>query len=213
MPNYIDDNVDQIVFLDVDYLNVLGEKIFERCLYQLLTHHVDLAVFDSAYKNKKVGRKAYPPAMLLRIVFYAYYRGITSSRRIAEACETDLKFMALAAGKRPHFTTIADFVSSHTVAMSDIFHKVLMICCRSGLVGKEHFAIDGCKLPSDASKQWSGTHKDLRKKSDKLKKSAQRIIDKHLSHDNTKDGNDSDQGRRRQTVETLLKNAKKSMNF
>ena len=213
MPNYIGDNVDQIVFLDVDYLNVLGEKIFERCLYQLLTHHVDLAVFDSAYKNKKVGRKAYPPAMLLRIVFYAYYRGITSSRRIAEACETDLKFMALAAGKRPHFTTIADFVSSHTVAMSDIFHKVLMICCRSGLVGKEHFAIDGCKLPSDASKQWSGTHKNLRKKSDKIKKSAQRIIDKHLSHDNTKDGNDSDQGRRRQTVETLLKNAKKSMNF
>lgn len=213
MPNYIDDNIDQIVFLDVDYLKVLGEKTFERCLYELLTHHVDLSVFDSAYKNKKVGRKAYPPAMLLRIVFYAYYRGITSSRRIAEACETDLKFMALAAGKRPHFTTIADFVSSHTVAMNDVFHKVLMICCRSGLVGREHFAIDGCKLPSDASKQWSGKHKDLRKKSDKLKKSAQRIIDKHLSNDNTKDGNDSDQGRRRQTVETLLKNAQKIDDF
>lgn len=209
MPNYLDDNIDQIVFLDVDYLKVLGEKTFERCLYELMTHKLDLSVFDQAYKNKKAGRKAYPPALLLRVIFYAYYKGITSSRRIAESCETDLKFMALAAGKRPHFTTIADFVSGHTEAMNQVFHKVLMICCQSGLVGKEHFAIDGCKLPSDASKQWSGTHKDLRRKSEKLRKSAQKIIEKHLSNDNTKDGNSGDQDRKRQTVETLLKNADK----
>lgn len=209
MPNYIDDDINQVVFLDVDYLKVLGVNTFERCLYELMTHKLDLSVFDGAYKNKKVGRKAYPPAMLLRIIFYAYYKGINSSRRIAEACESDLKFMALAAGKRPHFTTIADFVSVHTEAVNTVFHKVLMICCQSGLVGKQHFAIDGCKLPSDASKQWSGTHKDLRKKSEKLRKSAQKIVDKHLSNDNTNEGNSGDQGRRRQTVETLLKNADK----
>ena len=127
MSNYLDDNIDQIVFLDMDYVKVLGEKTFERCLYELMTHNLDLSLFDQAYKHKKVGRKAYPPALLLRVIFYAYYKGITSSRRIAEACETDLKFMALAAGKRPHF------------------------------------AIDDRKLTSDASKQWSGTHKDLKK--------------------------------------------------
>ena len=209
MPNYIDDNIDQIVFLDVDYLKVLGTNTFERCLYELLTNKLDLSVFDEAYKNKTAGRKAYPPALLLRIVFYAYYKGITSSRRISEACETDLKFMALSAGKQPHFTTIANFVSGYTEAINTVFHKVLMICCQSGLVGKQHFAIDGCKLPSDASKQWSGTHKDLRKKSEKLRKSAQKIVDKHLSTDNTHEGNSGDQGRRRQTVETLLKNADK----
>lgn len=88
-----------------------------------------------------------------------------------------------------------------------------MVCCQSGLVGKEHFAIDGCKLLSDASKQWSGTHKDLRKKSEKLRKSAQKIIDKHISNDNTKDGNSVDQDRRRQSVDTLLKNADKIDTF
>ena len=209
MPNYIDDTIDQVVFLDVDYLKVLGNNTFERCLYELITHKLDLSVFDSAYHNKKVGRKAYPPALLLRIIFYAYYKGITSSRRIAEACQTDLKFMALAAGKQPHFTTITDFVSGHTDAINTVFHKVLMVCCQSGLVGKQHFAIDGCKLPSDASKQWSGTHKDLRKKSGKLRKSAQKIVDKHLSNDTTNEGNSGDQDRRRQTVETLLKNVDK----
>lgn len=209
MPNYIDDNINQVVFLDVDYLKVLGTNTFEHCLYELITNKLDLSVFDSAYKNKTVGRKAYPSALLLRIIFYAYYKGVTSSRRIAEACKTDLRFMALAAGKQPHFTTIADFVSGHTEAIHSVFHKVLMVCCQSGLVGKQHFAIDGCKLPSDASKQWSGTHKDLRKKSDKLRQSAQKIVDKHLSTDNTREGNNGDQNRRRQTVDTLLKNADK----
>lgn len=213
MPNYLDDNINQTVFLDVDYLKVLGNNTFEFCLYELLTHHLDLSAFDEAYHNKKVGRKAYPPALLLRVIFYSYYRGITSSRRIAQACETDLKFMALAVGKRPHFTTIADFVSGHTEAMSILFHKVLMVCCQSGLVGKEHFAIDGCKLPSDASKQWSGTHKDLERKSAKMRKAANKIIEKHLSNDNGKEGNGGDKGRCLQTVDTLLKNADKIDQF
>lgn len=207
MSNYLDDNLNQTVFLDINYLDVLGENTFEYCLYTLLTHTLDLEEFEARYKNKKVGRKAYPPALLLRVIFYAYYRGITSSRSIERGCKTDLKFMALAAGKTPHFTTIADFVSSNCDEMKSLFHKVLMICCKSGLVGKKHFAIDGCKLPSDASKQWSGTHLQLKKKSDKLRRSAQNIIDRHLLNDGTSgDGNNK---KERQTVETLLKNAEK----
>lgn len=211
MANYLDDNLNQSVFLDINYLEVLGENTFEFCLYQLMTHTLDLGVFDQRYKNKNVGRKAYPPAILLRVIFYAYYRGITSSRAIERFCKTDLKFMALAAGKTPHFTTIADFVSSHTEEMKAVFHKVLMICCKSGLVGKEHFAIDGCKLPSDASKAWSGTHADLKRKSDKLKASAQSIIDRHLSNDSEKSA--GDKVRELKTVDTLIKNAEKIDEF
>ncbi len=211
MSNYLDDNLNQSVFLDFNFLEILGDKSFEFSLYQLITKKLDLSDFDQRYKNKRVGRKAYPPALLLRVIFYAYYRGITSSRVIERSCQTDLTFMALAAGKRPHFTTIADFVSSNSEAMSSLFHKILLICCQSGLVGKEHFAIDGCKLPSDASKQWSGTHKDLEKKSAKLKQSAQKIIERHLSNDNTK--NEGDKKRELKTVDTLLQNAEKIDEF
>ena len=210
MSNYLDDNLNQSVFIDINYLDVLGENTFEYCLYKLLTHTLDLDEFESRYKNKKVGRKAYPPALLLRIIFYAYYRGTTSSRAIARNCQTDLKYMALAAGKTPHFTTIADFVSSNTDEIKSLFHKVLMICCKSGLVGKKHFAIDGCRLPSDASKQWSGTHKDLKKKSDKLRRSAQSIVEQHLLNDGS---SDDDKKKEKQTVDTLLKNADKIDEF
>ena len=113
MANFIDTNINQTVFLDINYLDVLGSNTFEYYLYQLLENKSILDEFYTRYKNKKVGRKAYPPELLLRIIFYAYYRGITSSRTIANLCKTDLKFMTLAVGKQPHFITVADFVSSN----------------------------------------------------------------------------------------------------
>lgn len=210
MANFKPDNIKQRTLLDVDFLQVIGTDTFEYCLYQLLEREHIVSAFEAGYQNDYVGRKAYPPRVLMRIIFYAYYRGITSSRVIASLCETDLKFMALAGGEKPHFTTIAEFVSGKPDAIADVFKRVLLICDQSGLIGKEHFAIDGCKLPSDASKQWSGKHEELCRKSEKMKKAAQRIIDKHRDGDNRKAKLPED---RKQTVETLLTNAKRIDDF
>ena len=92
-------------------------------------------------------------------MLYGYYRGIVSSRRIAEACRRNIVFMALSADSRPHFTIIAAFVSNLEHEITSLFGDVLLYASELGLIGKEHFAIDGCKLPSNASKKWSGTHK------------------------------------------------------
>ena len=206
------DNIRQQAFLNVDFLEVIGTKSFEYSLYRLLEQDDILSEFIKQYKNDHSGRKAYRPAVLLRVIFAAYYRGITSSRVIASLCKTDLKFMALAGGETPHFTTIANFVSAYPDAIADVFHKVLLICDESGLIGKEHFAIDGCKLPSDASKQWSGTHAELEKKAKKMLDAAQKIVAKHQANDG-KPGDGGNKERELQTVETLLGNAEKIIQF
>lgn len=100
---------------------------------------------------------AYDPRLLLKIAIFAYSRGITASRKIARACEENVVFMALSANTRPHFTTIADFIAGLDREMLRLFRDVLLVCDGMGLIGKEMFAIDGCKLPSNASKEWSGT--------------------------------------------------------
>ncbi|MCP3670500.1 MAG: transposase, partial [Gammaproteobacteria bacterium] len=186
---------------------MLGDNTFEYCLYHLLEREELISDFLARYKNHNVGRKAYPPGLRLRIIFYAYYRGHISNRVIAKLCKTELKFIALASGRQPHFTTIADFVSGNCESIQSVFHKVLLICDQSGLIGKEHFAIDGCKLPTNASKQWSGTHADLRKKSDKLKKAADNIINKHMSNDAGKENGGQPDKDQQQAIETLLRNA------
>ena len=212
MANFKPDNIGQREFLTVDYLEVIGTKTFEYSLYRLLEREDMLSEFISKYKNEHNGRKAYPPAMLLRVIILAYYRGITSSRVIASLCKTDLKFMAMAGGEKPHFTTFSNLVSRYPEAIADVFQKVLMVCDDSGLIGKEHFAIDGCKLPSDASKQWSGTHEELEKKAKKMREAAKKIIEKHKANDG-KPGSQVNKERELQSIDTLMKNAKKITDF
>lgn len=206
MPNFKPDYIRQRKLLDVDFLEIIGDDTFEYCLYVLLERESMLSAFEASYKNDGGGRPAYDPKVLLRVILYAYSRGIISSRAIDSLCRTDLKFMALAGGETPHFTTIAEFVSGKPQAIADVFSRVLLICDSSGLIGKEHFSIDGCKLPSDASKQWSGTHEQMRKKMEKLRKLAKQIIDKHRDSDSQKTELPE---KAQQKIDTLLKNARK----
>jgi hypothetical protein len=45
------------------------------------------------------------------------------------------------------------------------------------------FAIDGCKLPSNAAKEWSGTTEDFSRKIEKMEVAIERMIEKHRSDD------------------------------
>ena len=51
------------------------------------------------------------------------------------------------------------------------------------LLGGSHFSLDGCKLPSNASKEWSGTFKELKHKRDKLEKKIKKLINAHERED------------------------------
>ena len=81
-------------------------------------------------------------------------------------------------------STLAAFVSTLENEIVDLFQQVLMICDQQGLIGKHLFAIDGCKLPSNASKESSGTHEELKRTSKKMRIAVQNQVDKHKGHDN-----------------------------
>ena len=74
------------------------------------------------------------PAILLKIILYAYSRGITSSRKIAECCRESIIFMALSAESAPHFTTIADFISTLDEEIIRLFLEVVLICDEMGVI-------------------------------------------------------------------------------
>jgi hypothetical protein len=94
--------------------------------------------------------------------------------------------MALSCDTTPHFTTIADFVSTMDKEITKLFREVLLVCDDMGLIGKEMFAIDGCKLPSNASKEWSGTKADFEKKAAKMERAIENILKKHRDEDQNK---------------------------
>jgi transposase len=47
---------------------------------------------------------------MLKIVLLAYSRGLITSRKIDEACEHNILFMAVSGDARPSYTHIAKFV-------------------------------------------------------------------------------------------------------
>ena len=173
-------------FIPIHFEKQIIPGTFEYSLNHLIDHKLDLLIFDKRYRNEETGATAYDPKILLKIILYAYSRGIVSSRRIAQACEENIIFMALSCDTKPHFTTIADFVSTMDKEITGLFREVLLVCDDMGLIGKEMFAIDGCKLPSNASKEWSGTKADFEKKASKMEKAIENILRKHREEDQNK---------------------------
>lgn len=151
MPKFIDYNYDQMKMLAVSYAKQILPGTFESSLMYLIDEKPDLTVFHTRYNNDDTGRPAYDPAILLKIVLLAYSRGITSSRQIERLCRENVLFMAISADSQPDYTTFANFISSSKKEIASLFQQVLLICDAEGLIGKEMFAIDGCKLPSNAS--------------------------------------------------------------
>lgn len=186
---------------------------FEFTLSHLVDHELDLSFMDTRFKNDETGAPAFDPRILLKIILFAYSRGITSSRKIAQCCEENVIFMALSANTRPHFTTIADFISSLDKEAIAIFREVLLLCDEMGLIGKEMFAIDGCKLPSNAAKQWSGTKADFQKKAAKMEKAIGSMVNRHRVIDRNNRTEEDLVSRQDQYVETLRQRLGKIRNW
>ncbi len=178
---HYDTNQDKLI--PVSFADQIVPGSFEHALNEIVESHLDLTPFSARYSNDETGRLAYDPKVLLKIVLFGYYKGIVSSRKLAEACNRNVQFMALTADTRPHFTTIADFIATMHNEVAAVFADVLFYADGLGLIGKDNFAIDGCKMPSNASKQWSGTHKELRNKQRKLEKAAKAIVARHQERD------------------------------
>jgi transposase len=170
-------------FIAVDLQRQLLPGTFEHALNHLVDHELDLSRFDARYKNDLTGAAAYQPSMLLKVVLFAYSRGIVSSREIERACREQVTFIALSGDSAPHFTTFASFVSTLGAEIAPLFKEVLLICDRQGLIGREMFAIDGVKLPSNASKARSGTRADFQRQADKMEAAAQAMLARHREND------------------------------
>ena len=170
-------------FLAVDLAKQLLPGSFEHAVHHLLTHEIDLTAFDVRVRNDEAGATAYPPRMLLQVVLCAYAHGIVSSRAIARACEEQVTFIALCGDRAPHFTTIAHFISTLGEPIATVFAAVLAVCDRQGLIGRTMFAIDGVKLPSNASKHRSGTRAELAAQATKLEAVAATMVARHRAAD------------------------------
>ena len=169
--------------LPVDFDRQVIPGSFEYALCHLVDRELDLSAFHARYKNDVEGASAFDPAVLIKIILLAYSRGIIHSRKIEAACRENVLFIAVSGDSQPHFTTLAAFVSTMGEPVAKLFAQVLLICDRQGLIGREMFAIDGVKLPANASKAKSGTRADYQRQLDRMERVTTQIMEKHKNAD------------------------------
>lgn len=210
MARYKDYDLNQSKFIPIVFSEQITPGTFEHTISFLVDEHLNMAVFDVRYKNDEVGSPAYDPSLLLKVILSAYARGFTSSRDIEKLCNENIVFMALSADSHPHFTTIAKFIAQMSEVIQQLFTEVLMVCDHQGLIGGDMFAIDGCKLPSNASKEHSGTHADLTKKRKKINRAVKRMLTKHREEDaSNQDNNHTRRAAEEKNMEELRKASRK----
>jgi transposase len=191
--------------IPVDFEQQVLPGTFEFALCHLVDHELDFSALRSRFRNDAGGAPAFDPAVLLKVVLLGYSRGLMSSRAIAAACRHNVLFMAVSGDLCPHFTTIAAFVSELGEEVARLFAQVLVVCDRQGLIGRQLFAIDGVKLPSNAAKQNSGTRADFEREAAKMEAAVKSMMARQAATDAAPP--EADEARATRTRERLTREA------
>lgn len=113
---------------------------------------LDLKAFHARYAGGGSRNQPFHPAMMVKVLVYAYATGVFSSRKIAKKLHEDIAFRVLAADNFPAHRTIRDFRALHLAEFTELFTQVVRLAREMGLVKLGTVAIDGTKIKANASR-------------------------------------------------------------
>jgi transposase len=148
---------------------------------------LDLDEIEKTYSTKLQGQPPYHPALMVKLLFYAYCRGIPSSRKIERETYEDIAFRILAAGHHPDHDTIADFRKAHLEALKGLFLQILILCKEAKLVKLGHVSLDGTKMKANASKHKAMSYARMNEKEKELEREVNELLRKAESVDAEED--------------------------
>lgn len=145
---------------------------------------LDLDRCNRKYRHTP-GEPAYDVRAMVKILIYAYARGITSTREMARQCEENIAFQYLTRGQCPDFRTIALFRRKKRHLFRWVFKKTVAMARQMGIARLGLVAIDSVKLAANASRHKKMTADQLQ---DEIKK-----LDEYISKVETCDEKEDDQ--------------------
>lgn len=149
---------------------------------------LDLSEFFAAYKHEdERGYPAYHPAMMVKVILYAYCVGNPSSRRIEKACWDDVAYRVLTANQHPDYSSIAGFRKRHLKALARLFLQVLRLAQKAGLVKLGHVALDGTKIKANASKHKAMSYERMCETEKRLEQEIHELLTKAEKTDAAED--------------------------
>jgi len=156
-----DDTIGQTFLLPKDIRTMIPDDYV--CFFiEKLVNCVDFSEIDFQYADTP-GQKAYPAAMLVRIIILGTIYSIHSSRKLERIVRENIVFMYLAGFQTPVFSTIAAFKRDHSDIIEKIFLETINYGHNKNLIDLDSISIDGSKTRAYANKYNNLTNEDVLK--------------------------------------------------
>jgi transposase len=110
-------NVEQRWLLPPSVMDFVPADHVAHFVRDTVREQLDLSEIIAPYEKEERGYPPYHPVMMTALLLYGYCQGAYSSRRIAQACEERVDFMAVTGMNRPDFRTVSDFRKRHLEAL------------------------------------------------------------------------------------------------
>ena len=114
---------------------------------------VELRKYLKRSEQDPRGREGYDPEVLFKIVLFAYMNNVRSTRKIADLCRNDIRFMYLSEEITPSHMTIANFINEHLKeTIEDIFSEITKYIIEKQEIDISTVYIDGTKIEAFPNK-------------------------------------------------------------
>lgn len=143
-------------FLSINLDSLFDDTSIEKTIDKFIDEYVDTSSFDKKYKNDKFGQKAISPSIKLKVILYGLSQGVESMRKIEKMLQLNHPgFLFLGGGRQLDHSTLCYFLNDFQDEIAEIFARLLYILEELNLIDWRKIMIDGTKISSNASKEFT----------------------------------------------------------
>jgi transposase len=140
-----------------------------------VVEQLDLSAIEQAYRGR--GSLAYPPKLMVAVLFYGYATGVFSSPKLEQASYESVPFIYIAGGLHPDHDSINSFRKRFLVELEELFVQILLIAHRLGVLKLGDIFIDGSKVKANASKHKALSWDYANKREARLKAEVEKLLE------------------------------------
>ena len=148
-PRFKDCDRDTLFLMPPSVDDWVPENHLARFVVDIVSR-LDLSPIRNAYAGR--GSDAYPPNIMVALLFYAYATGVFSSRKMEQATYDSVAFRFIAVNTHPDHDTIASFRKRFLKELKALFVQILLIAHEMGVLKLGSVSLDGTKIKGNASK-------------------------------------------------------------
>ncbi|HHE73466.1 MAG TPA: IS1182 family transposase [Desulfobacteraceae bacterium] len=179
-PRFKDCDRDTLFLMPPSVNDWVPENHLSRFVVEIV-NRLDLSPIINAYAGR--GSDAYPPSMMVALLFYAYATGVFSSRKIERSTYDSVAFRYIAANTHPDHDTIASFRKRFLKELKALFGQILLIAHEMGVLKLGSVSLDGTKIKANASKHHALSWDYARKLEKQLKDEIKELLRKATQAD------------------------------